>query len=256
VHAVGGASALASSDGGVTWREEQLPVSSSLQDVSFVDERHGWAVGTYPSTIIAYDSAPPITTATGADALWHNSTQTIRLSSADDQDSSGVSGVKSVTSQLDSGAANEMLGDKVDVLLLADAVHHVGDGVHSLTYHATDNVGNIEAAKKVTVRIDTRPPVTTASTRVRALHERTATLRCVVSDRAPNGGKATVTIRIRNAGRRIVRTLKLGVRRVNVVLKAKFKCTLPAGKYRYFVYATDIAGNTQKSVGVNTLIVK
>ena len=50
--------------------------------------------------------------------------------------------------------------------------------------------------------------------------------------------------------------LKLGVRPVNLLLKAKFTCALPSDTYRHFVYATDLAGNRQMSVGVNKLVVK
>ena len=52
------------------------------------------------------------------------------------------------------------------------------------------------------------------------------------------------------------RTLKLGVPPVNLLLKAKFTCTLPSGTYGYFVYAIDLAGNRQMSVGVNKLVMK
>jgi hypothetical protein len=43
---------------------------------------------------------------------------------------------------------------------------------------------------------------------------------------------------------------------VNLLLKAKFTCTLPKGTYRHLVYAIDLAGNRQATVGVNKLVVR
>jgi photosystem II stability/assembly factor-like uncharacterized protein len=253
VHAVG-YRILASADGGVTWHEQESPGSASYGGVCFVDERHGWAVGS-EQTIIGYDSAPPITTASGADSLWHNTGQTVHLSSVDDSDSSGVAGVHSVTHQTNAGSPAITLGDGADVVVLADGAHHATDGVNAISYYATDKLGNVEAAQTVSVRIDTRRPQTAAPARASARHGRTAALTYIITDQAPNGGKATVTIKIRNAHRRVARTLKLGLRRVNMIGKATFRCTLPAGRYRFSVYATDLAGNKQTRVGVNTLIV-
>jgi hypothetical protein len=39
-------------------------------------------------------------------------------------------------------------------------------------------------------------------------------------------------------------------------LEAHFRCRLAAGAYRFFVYATDEAGNRQIVVGANALVVK
>jgi photosystem II stability/assembly factor-like uncharacterized protein len=36
---------IVSSDGGVTWKQSRVPVSSDLTSVFFVDDRNGWAVG-------------------------------------------------------------------------------------------------------------------------------------------------------------------------------------------------------------------
>jgi len=89
----------------------------------------------------------------------------------------------------------------------------------------------------------------------------TAILRYKVSDQAPNGGTATVVIRVKNPARKLVKTLKLGVKPVNTStpLFAKFKVPLTwkAGTYHFFVSATDRAGNAQVlPVGSNKLIVK
>ena len=52
-----------------------------------------------------------------------------------------------------------------------------------------------------------------------------------------------------------MKTIPLGSRRTGRILTTSFTCKLAAGSYRYFVYATDQAGNHQVKVGVNTLTV-
>jgi photosystem II stability/assembly factor-like uncharacterized protein len=254
VHAVGG-KLVASDDGGQRWQVQQSPLpDTTYRDVCFLDERHGWAVGT-AGAIIAYDSAPPITTASGADGLWHNQAQTVHLNALDDPDSSGVADIASIVYQLNGSAAATTAGTDARVIVPIDVAHST-DGVNTISYGATDKAGNIEAVKTVSVRIDSRRPHTAAPARADAHRGAGAFLKYIVIDRAPNAGKAKVTIKIRNADRRIMRTLKLGLQRVNLLRKARFTCTLPAGRYRFSVYATDMAGNKQTRVGVNTLIVR
>ncbi len=43
---------------------------------------------------------------------------------------------------------------------------------------------------------------------------------------------------------------------MNVPQTASFTCLLPKGVYRYFVYATDAAGNRQSHVGSASLKVR
>jgi photosystem II stability/assembly factor-like uncharacterized protein len=256
VHVVGNASMiLVSEDIGVTWHSQTAPVSADFRHVSFVDERHGWAVGSGPA-IIAYDCTAPITTATGADGLWHNRIQTVHLSCSDDPDSSGVAGVARITTQVSGGTPMSVAGDHSDVTVAADAQGHTTDGPNTISFYATDKADNAEAAKTVTVRIDTRRPQTAAPARARVRSGRTARLKYIVNDQAPCGGTASVTIKVTNKKHRVVRTLALGPQQINVTLKAEFQCSLPHGRYRYSVYATDIAGNKQSKVGTNLLIVR
>ena len=67
---------------------------------------------------------------------------------------------------------------------------------------------------------------------------------------------ATVIVRVKTLGGTTVKTLKLGVKPVNVTKTATFTCTLAAKTYKYFVYATDAAGNAQGVVGSNRLTVR
>ena len=79
------------------------------------------------------------------------------------------------------------------------------------------------------------------------------TLRYSVKDLKPTCGKATVTIRIKTLGGRTVKTLKPGLRGVNTSQRYRFRCGLARSTYRFWVYATDRAGNKQLIVGVNRL---
>jgi photosystem II stability/assembly factor-like uncharacterized protein len=246
---------FSSTDGGITWQVETSPVEAWYVGLCFIDERHGWAVGS-GQALIAYDAAAPITTASGVDTLWHNRAQTVRLNAVDDPDSSGVAGVASIACAVNGGAPATTSAADASVLIPVDRAHHATDGVNEVSYHATDKVGNVETAKTVSVRIDTRRPETVASACVSARSGTRAVLKYVVNDQAPNGGKASVTIRILTRQRWVVRTLRLGLQRVNRLREATFRCTLPAGRYRYSVYATDLAGNKQTRVGVNTLVVR
>jgi hypothetical protein len=43
---------------------------------------------------------------------------------------------------------------------------------------------------------------------------------------------------------------------MNAQQKTSFKCTLAKGTYKWYVYATDLAGNTQDNIAQATLKVK
>jgi hypothetical protein len=195
---------------------------------------------------VVSDTAKPVTAATGAtDGRWYKTAVTVHLVASDGADESGVS---ELSYSLD-GAAPTVVGATADVLVPAVA------GPHTITYHATDVAGNAEAEKTFTVNIDTAKPVTTASA-ASVIKGRTATLRYRVTETGPNAGKATVVIKVKNRAGKVVKTIKAGSVTVNVTLSAKFRCTLAKGTYKYYVYATDAAGNTQSKVGYAKLTVR
>lgn len=65
-----------------------------------------------------------------------------------------------------------------------------------------------------------------------------------------------MTIKVKTLSGRVVKTIKPGKKAVNTLLRARFTCSLKKGTYRFYVYATDLAGNTQGSVGRNKLVVR
>lgn len=129
-----------------------------------------------------------------------------------------------------------------------------GEGASTWQYRATDSAGNVGEPGFFVVAIDTRPPSTKAPSAAACRHGKKATLKYQVTDPVPGSEGATVTIKVRK-GAKIVKTFKLGDQPANKALTAKFTCTLPKGKYTFIVYATDLAGNAQRSAGHNTLTV-
>jgi hypothetical protein len=104
------------------------------------------------------DTTPPVTTASGHDALWHNSPVTVTLSAVDNAGGSGMVGGLAKTEYKVDGAASWTTGTSVVIGAPAD---HSNDGVHTVSYRSTDAAGNVEATKNCTVKIDTTPPAGT-----------------------------------------------------------------------------------------------
>ncbi|MGO4234732.1 beta strand repeat-containing protein [Pseudarthrobacter sp. YAF2] len=103
---------------------------------------------------ISSDSTAPVATVSGISptpnaAGWNNASPVSVTITADD--GTAGSGVASISYVLDGGAQQTVSG--------ALAVVPVsGDGTHTLTYFATDKVGNAGSAQSQTVRIDTQAP--------------------------------------------------------------------------------------------------
>ena len=101
------------------------------------------------------DSTPPITSALAAPAPnaagWNNSNVTVSLSSADDP---GGTGVKQIT--FSSTGAQPIASTTVAAPLTSFSIST--EGISTVTFFGTDNAGNAESPKMVTVRLDKTPP--------------------------------------------------------------------------------------------------
>ena len=66
-----------------------------------------------------------------------------------------------------------------------------------------------------------------------------------------------MTIQIRNGAGKLVKTLKIGRKAVNVIQRARFTVprTWRASRYRFYVKAIDAAGHVQRKIGSNRLTV-
>jgi hypothetical protein len=113
---------------------------------------HLWATDGWGSQVEEYAWDEPAIT-TSADGDWHSQDTVVTFSASDP-----VSGVKELDYSTDGGTTWAQ-DDSVAVAAPAD---HSNDGVHVVEVRATSNDGN---TKTVTfrVKIDTRPPVVTAS---------------------------------------------------------------------------------------------
>ncbi len=130
-----------------------------------------------------------------------------------------------------------------------------GDGPRTVCAQFRDeasNVVEIEAG----ITVDTKRPNPAGTKAASVRRGAKATLRYKIKDPAPSSGKATVRIVIRKVGGKVVKTVTLKGRPVGKSLKYRFVCKLQKGRYRYFVFATDAAGNKQTKVARNTLRVR
>jgi hypothetical protein len=207
------------------------------------------------------DTTAPATTASGASAGgWSNGSVTITLTATD---SIGGVGVASITYSVDGHRAVRVRGSHATVRIAPtgdgddeDVDARLAQGAHTITYHATDAAGNAEAEQALTINVDSVRPSTRAPHSALVRRHHTATLAYEALDATPNGGLASVVITIKNSRGRTVKMLHLGQKPVNTLLKATFRCSLRAGTYRFFVQATDAAGNTQTNIASQTLKVR
>ena len=193
------------------------------------------------------DVTPPVTTASGVDDLWHNRPVTVTLSATDGPSGSGVARTEY---KIDGGPWTP-----APSLTVAAPADHSNDGSHAVLYRSVDGAGNAETPRICTVNIDTRPPRPVAHRAVTVKRGRSATLAYSIDGPHTVLATADVTIKVKTAAGRLVATLTRHAAALNTPLVARFTCRLAAGRYRFYIYATDAAGNTQSSVGSNRLTV-
>ena len=194
------------------------------------------------SDTITLDSTPP-TVSDDADSAWHPAAVTVHLTAAD----SG-SGIAKTQYRLDgSGTWLDAAGNAFTVTGNIDRLYE---------YRALDNAGNASTTGTCTVRIDTTKPQPKAPYKASVRRRARVTLKFRVNDSWPKAGKATVTLKIKTKRGKTVKTVVLRNRQVNTLLKYRFRCTLKQGTYRFYVYARDAAGNSQRKVASNRLVVR
>lgn len=98
--------------------------------------------------IVRIDRQAPVTT-TDVDAIndvWVNNPVTVNLSATDN----GQSGVAQTQYTINAGTP-----------VSGTSINLTDDGIYQISYFSTDNLGNEEAPKSLTIKIDTQAPVTT-----------------------------------------------------------------------------------------------
>ena len=199
------------------------------------------------SCTVKIDTAAPTTSVKGAGARWHDKAVTLTFSATDQ---TGESGVASTRCKLDAGSWS-----KATTLTVPAPANHAGDGSHTVLYRSLDSAGNQETARTCSVRIDTRRPEPIARWAATVTSGHVASLAYYIRDPRPGSPTANVTIRVTTPAGHLVRKLKASGAAVDRKLAASFVCRLAAGQYRFHVYATDAAGNTQVKVASSRLTV-
>ena len=103
--------------------------------------------------------------------------------------------------------------------------------------------------------LDTVSPKCYATARASCYRNHYVSLKYRVDD--PTSPLVKIKIRIKTKGGHTVKTLVSSLAKpANLAATWRFKCTLKKGSYLYWVYATDLSGNTQSRIGKNGLTVK
>ncbi len=201
---------------------------------------------------IGTDSVAPVTTVSGADDNWHNLPVTLTFTASDPEPN--PTGVDYTEYQIDGGKWTHGVS-----CIVPGSADHSGDGVHTISYRSVDLGGNTEVPKTCQVKIDTTGPTTTAVSSVTVKKGKKATFRFSFTDLSPGSvalsPTATVKIVIKK-GAVTKKTLNVGVRDAGAALTYKWTCSLKAGKYKWSVLATDLAGNLQAVSGTKNLTVR
>ena len=129
------------------------------------------------------------------------------------------------------------------------------DGVWYFHVRAVDGLGHGGPTSTRALRIDTQGPTTVARARCSVISGRRATFKYRVNDPVPGSPTARVTIKVKKRSGATVKTLKPGVKNTNANLTYRWTCKLKKGTYRWWIYATDAAGNVQAKIGKGYLTV-
>ena len=140
-------------------------------------------------------------------------------------------------------------------LLVPAPYDHANDGLHAITFSATDNAGNT-GTKTCYVRVDTARPTVSVSAAFSVKAGGFVALKYRVNDGAPSCGAATVKVIIRNSRGSTVAVWPLGKAKVGKWLTFVFPTPGARGTYSCSTYATDLAGNVQQKAGQTKLTLK
>ena len=193
---------------------------------------------------VVAETTDPAVTISGADAAWHNSPVALSFSATD-----GQSGVQKLQYMAPPGVPAWTDGTSCTVPVTTQ-------GALAISAQATDWC-NLVGAASATVNIDTTQPTTDALNAVSVKRGKTASLRYRVSEPTNLSPSAKVVLKVMTAkGGRTVKTVTVSSATMNVTHSATFKVTFRKGAYRWYVYATDLAGNPQANVDKAKFTVK
>jgi hypothetical protein len=118
------------------------------------------AADTTTQVVLVTDSTPPTTSALVTPAPnapgWNKSNVSLSLSSVDDPGGTGVKQITYSSSGAQSIASTTLAGPSTSISISTD-------GITTITFFGTDNVGNAETSKTITIKLDKTPPTISGS---------------------------------------------------------------------------------------------
>jgi len=192
---------------------------------------------------VVAETTDPVVTIGGADSAWHNAPVALTFSATD-----GQSGVQNVQYQSPPTVAAWTDG-------AAYTVPVTTQGAIAVSAQALDWCNRVGSAG-ATVNIDTTQPETAALGNVSVTKGKTAKLKYRVTEPAGLSPSAKVVIKIKRGNGTTAKSITIDSAPTNAQQTYSFRCNLARGSYKWYVYATDLAGNTQENVAKATLKVK
>jgi hypothetical protein len=193
--------------------------------------------------VVAAETTDPAVSISGADAGWHNTAVPLTFVATD-----GQSGVQKIQYQSPPTVAAWTDGASYTVPVTTQG--SIAVNVQALDW--CNRVGTAGA----TVNIDTTQPETAALGNVSVRKGKTANLKYRITEPAGLSPKAKVVIKIKRANGTTAKTATIRSAPTNAKRTYSFKCKLAKGTYKWYVYATDLAGNIQENVATASLKVK
>jgi hypothetical protein len=184
------------------------------------------------------DTTPPVTKVGGDYHGWYNHPVTLTFTATDE---AGGSGVARTEARIEDLLLSNVWGPWTPgtTFVVPAPSDHSQDGDRMVQFRSVDVAGNIEAARRAEVRIDTRKPRVTVDDAV-----------------AHPGQRALVTFHVRDAWSPKVKVIAQILKGSTVVHKATskwlkkkgtsgwgFTCALRRGKYTLSITASDLAHN-------------
>jgi hypothetical protein len=195
----------------------------------------GLSATTKPLAVVPETTVPTVTIA-GADTAWHNAPVSLSFAASD-----GQSGVQKLQYQSPPAVPTWTDGGGYTVPVTTQGAVPVSVQALDWCNHA--------GTSSVTVNIDTTPPTTAALNAVSVKQGGTARLRFRIIEPTGLSPSAYVVLVVKTArGGRTVDTVSVGNARMNTTRSAALAVHLRRGAYRWYVYATDLAGNPQANV--------
>ena len=190
------------------------------------------------------ETTDPAVTIGGADTAWHNTAVALTFSATD-----GQCGVQKVQYQSPPTVAAWTDGTSYTVPVTTQ-------GAIAVSAQALDWCNRVGTAS-ATVNIDTTKPATDALNAVTVKRNKTAKLKFRITEPTNLSPSAKVVLKIKAVkGGNTVKTITIDNATMNATQTSSFKVTLKKGSYRWYVYATDLAGNTQANVDKAKFTVK